>query len=36
LDAILTSSGDDLPETLKLFIEASMACILITFTVNHL
>lgn len=27
LDAILTSSGDDLAETLKVFIEASMTCI---------
>ena len=27
MDAILTSSGDDLTETLKVFIEASMTCI---------
>lgn len=27
LDAILTSSRDDLTETLKVFIEASMTCV---------
>jgi hypothetical protein len=39
LDAILTSSGDDLTETLKVFIEASMTYTYIKFVElekNHL